>query len=218
MTPSHLPAAGRLLDNAEMDVLQALLDAVPAPLLALDLSSLDGFLCGVLLQPVEVSSADWLRYVTDIEGRALPADFDHQHIHRLVLRRHAELKQAIDARDWFDPWVFEFEQPAPPAQSILSWSAGFASAMELFPDLMRTDDSALLEPLAVLYMHFDAEDLDDADMLREMIDSLEPPTELADAVQDLVRSLMLIADVTRPRTLAQPAQQRGAPARGRRRR
>jgi uncharacterized protein len=76
----------------------------------------------------------------------------------------------------------------------------------------------LLEPLSLLYMHFDAADLEDADALRAMIDTLEPPNDLADAVQDLVRSLMLIADVTRPRGGAKPVPRSRAPAQTRRRR
>ena len=189
-----------------------MLDRVPAPLEPLDVSSLDGFLCGVLLQPNDVAPQQWLRYVFDIEGRALPDSFDGQPPQGLVLRRLAELKRSIDARDWFDPWVFELDDAATPAQSILPWAAGFATAMELFPDLMRTEDTALLEPLALLYMHFDAADLEDADALCAMIDTLEPPTDLTDAVQDLVRSLMLIADVTRPRSVVKPVRRSRMPA------
>ncbi|MFM2186795.1 MAG: hypothetical protein RIR43_1367, partial [Pseudomonadota bacterium] len=39
------------MSDAELDELDALLAQVPAPLQALDLSGLDGFLAGVLLQP-----------------------------------------------------------------------------------------------------------------------------------------------------------------------
>jgi len=216
--PSRAAAADAPLGTADFESLQAMLDSVPAPLEPLDVSSLDGFLCGVLLQPHDVAPQQWLRYVSDIEGRALPGGFDSVSLQAMVLRRQAELKRAIDARDWFDPWVFELDGAATPAQAILPWAAGFATAMELFPDLMRTEDSALLEPLALLYMHFDAADLEDADALRTMIDTLEPPTNLADAVQDLVRSLMLIADVTRPRSVAKPAHRRRTPAQTRRRR
>jgi uncharacterized protein len=50
-----------------------------------------------------------------------------------------------------------------------------------------------------------------------VIETLEPPTDLAEAVQDLVRALMLIADVTRPRQTgpAKPTS-RAAPSRRRR--
>ena len=92
---------------------------------------------------------------------------------------------------------------------MLPWIAGFALAMERFPAPMQLGDPELIEPLALLYMHFDADDLEDAEALREVIETLEPPADLAEAVQDTVRALMLIADVTRPRA-APPA----APGRG----
>jgi uncharacterized protein len=82
---------------------------------------------------------------------------------------------------------------------VLPWVAGFAAAMDLFPALMRIDSAELVEPLALMYRHFEPEDLEDADALIEVIETLEPPADLAEAVEDLVRSLMLMADVTRPR-------------------
>jgi uncharacterized protein len=37
-----------------------------------------------------------------------------------------------------------------------------------------------------------------------VIETIEPPADLAEAVQDLVRAVMLIADVTRPRAARPP--------------
>jgi len=198
------------LDDRDVQALQAALDRVPAPLEPLDVTALDGYLCGVVLQPRTVPPAQWLRYVTDIEGRALPPGFDARAVREFALRRHGELEHAIAARDWFDPWVFELEDAQSPADSMLPWVAGFAVAMDHFPALMQIDDEELVEPLALLYMHFDPEDLEDAEPLREVIETLEPPTDLAEAVQDTVRALMLIADVTRPR---QPPPRGRPPAR-----
>ena len=44
-----------------------------------------------------------------------------------------------------------------------------------------------------------------------VIQTLEPPSDLAEAVQDIVRALMLMADVTRPRAAAQAPVRRPAP-------
>lgn len=186
--------------------LQQLLEQVPAPLAPLDISAVDGFLCGLLLQPNTVEERDWLGCITDVEARPLPADFDAAPLHSLVQRRHEQLKRAIAARQWFDPWVFELEAPASVSECVLPWVAGFATAMERFPGLMRSDDARLLEPLALIYLHFDADDLDDAESLEAVIDTLEPPVDLAEAVQDLVRSVMLLADVTRPLKPVAPAR------------
>jgi uncharacterized protein len=90
--------------------------------------------------------------------------------------------------------------------------------MDRFPGLMRFDDVQLLEPLALIYMHFDAQDLEDADALQQMIDTLEPAADLGEAVQDIVRSVMLLADVTRPRSSGVRPKMRGpAGSRARRR-
>jgi uncharacterized protein len=189
--------------------LQSLLDRVPAPLEALDVSMLDGFLCGVLVQPRQVPASRWLPHLTDADGRALPRGFNATRLHELAQRRYAELNDAIVRRQWFDPWVFELagdadsaletEEPAPSAvEAVYPWVAGFATALELFPQLMEGATQALNEPLALLYRHLDPDDLEDADELIAEIESLEPPTDLSAAVEGLVRATLLLADVGRP--------------------
>ena len=207
-TPSGPLAA---LTDVELERLQTLLDSVPAPLQPLDVSALDGFLCGVLLQPRRVPTTDWLPHIADVDARPAPAGADLGPLHALVQRRYAEIDHAIGTRAWFDPWIYEVEDAASTSEGVLPWVAGFAAAMEAFPALMAIEDPELVEPLALLFMHFDAEDLEDADALLAVIETLEPPADLGEAVQDIVRALMLIADVTRPR--AAPAR---APVRPRR--
>ena len=208
------PGAGTAvlpISETELEELQVLLDRVPAPLEALDVSMLDGFLCGVLLQPDWVPVALWMPFVTDVDGRALPTRFDTARLHPLVLRRHAELNDAIDRRQWFDPWVFElgdeegegdedgFDDGAPPeVDAVYPWVAGFATALEHFPALMAGDAKALTEPLALLYRHLAPDDLEDADELLAEIDSLEPPADLSEAVEGLVQATLLLADISRP--------------------
>jgi uncharacterized protein len=219
LTQPTPPAAS--LSDTELQQLESLLDALPPPLQPLDLSALDGFLCGVLLQPQRPAPAEWLALVTDIEGRPAPAGAALEELQALVRRRHAELDRAIAQRQWFDPWIYQLDDEATPAEGVLPWVAGFAAAMDAFPALMALDNPELVEPLALLFMHFDPEDLEDADTLLAVIDTLEPPADLAEAVQDTVRALMLIADVTRPRAVDShgPVRRGGRPAppRGRRR-
>ena len=193
----------RPLSDRERDQLEALLDALPPPLEPLDLSALDGFLVGVLLQPRALPRERWLRHVHDLDARPPPPGVALDALHALVLRRHAELDRAITARQWFDPWVFELEADeggaeVPPAQVVLPWVAGFAAALDLFPALLQVGDTALREPLAVLYAHFEPEDLEDVDDLRDLIDDIAAPDSVAEAVEDLVRCTLLLADVTRP--------------------
>jgi uncharacterized protein len=195
------------LTDDDIARLQTLLDGLPAPLQPLDVSALDGYLCGVLLQPRPVPAARWLPVVFDLDGGTPPPGAAADEIRALAQRRHAELDAAIGRRDWFDPWIYPLEgddgDEASPSECLLPWIAGFATATELFPELMAVEDPALVEPLALLFMHVDPDDLEDADALAAVIETLEPPADLAEAVQDTVRALMLIADVTRPR--ARPA-------------
>jgi uncharacterized protein len=76
------------LSDADIARLQTLLDAVPAPLEPLDVMALDGYLCGVLLQPGPISATRWLPGVTDVDGRPLPEGYDATELHRLARRRH----------------------------------------------------------------------------------------------------------------------------------
>jgi uncharacterized protein len=225
---SPVAAVGRPLDEDELETLQSLLDAVPAPLEPLDLSMLDGFLCAVLVQPAPVGAARWLPFVTDIDGRALPQGFDASAMQSLVLRRHAELDAAIAARRWFDPWVFEVDgdaagdgdEPGDGAEAdddasvhaaVYPWVAGFATGFETFPALSQAAEDELLEPLALLYRHLDPDDIEDGDPLRDVIEAAEPAVDLADAVEGLVRATLLLADLAgrpAPRPSHAPSQRR----------
>jgi uncharacterized protein len=196
------------LTDRDLQTLQAQLDALPAPLEPLDVSALDGYLCGVLLQPKHVAESAWFAHVIDVDGRKAPPGMDTAALRALVERRHAELEAAIEGRQWFDPWVYELDEDSSPSQTVLPWVAGFATACAVFPALMERSDPALLEPLATLYMHLDPEDLEDADELLAEIEMLEPPQDVAEAVEGLVRSTLLIADVTRPQRRKPPARRR----------
>jgi len=197
------------LTGAEVDELESLLEQVKAPLEPLDVSTLDGFLCGVLVQPEPIPAERWLLRITDIDGRALPKEFDATRMHALARRRHDELANSIAARQWFDPWVFELADAADdsaggerfgdgaaplPNDPVYPWVAGFAAALETFPALLEDGGAALNEPLALLYRHLDRDDLEDAEALLDEIDATEPPVDLTEAVENLVRATLLLAD------------------------
>lgn len=210
--PSH--RAAETLSEADLERLQALLDALPAPLEPLDVSMLDGYLCGVLLQPEAVPLERWLPPILDSEGRPTPRKVDDELL-ALLRRRHKELNVAIAGRQWFDPWIFELDDEADPSETVLPWVAGFAHALDAHPALMRLPEEALLEPLAAIYLHLDPDDLEDADALLEEIESLEPPADLEEAVEGLVSAVLMLADVSRPLKPQQKAAGRAGPARSR---
>lgn len=194
-----------------LERLQALLDALPPPLQPLDPSMIDGFLCAVLLQPQRPPTATWLAMLLDgrEDGQAPRLSSWPAEIDRLIDRRLGQLDNAIARRTWFDPWVYDvgdvgdIDDAASPSEAVLPWVAGFALAAQHFGGLLAVDSPALLEPLALLYRHFDPDDLEEADALIEEIEQIEPAQNLGEAVEDIVRSVLLIADVVRP--LRQPA-------------
>ena len=196
-TRETAPLASPMLESV-IAALEALLDKVPAPLEPLDVGMHDGYLCAVLLQPIPLLPTQWLPYVTDIEGRALPARYNAKPLHALVAQRHQELKHAITERQWFDPWIFEMDEEATPSETVFPWVAGFALGADMFTALMGLQAADLLEPLATIYMHLDADDLEDADALLAEIETLEPPVDLSEAVEGLVRSCLQLADISRP--------------------
>jgi uncharacterized protein len=233
--PSSAPRPAEALTEADLERLQVLLDALPAPLEPLDVSMADGYLCGVLLQPEPVPLERWLPPLLDTNfeppapqgaaaglgggsaagGRALPPRINDELI-ALLRRRHKELNLAIIGRQWFDPWVFELDDDASPSETVLPWVAGFAHALDAHPALMKLPEEPLLEPLAAIYLHLDPDDLEDADTLLEEIEALEPPADLEEAVEGLVSAVLMLADVSRP-LRAPPGRSQGdrAPSGGR---
>lgn len=108
--PSGAQLPSRDLTDAEFAELDELLAATPAPLEPLDVVMLDGYLCGLLVQPVLIAPAQWLPPVFDIDSRPLPADHDpawQARCAELILRRHAALNRAMVEDGWFDPLVLE---------------------------------------------------------------------------------------------------------------
>ena len=212
-THSALLSTTGPLSEAELDTLQALLDSLPATLEPLDTVMIDGYLCGVLLQPQAVPEERWLAHIADVDGRKPPTRFDFALMRALVHRRYVELNQAISQRLWFDPWVYQLDEAATPSETVLPWVAGFATAVDAFTQLMDRHEAELLEPLATLYRHLDPDDLEDAEELLAEIETLAPPETLVEAVEDLVRSVLLMADVSRPQASGRAAAPHPALAR-----
>lgn len=181
------------MSEREVLELQALLDALPAPLEPLDASAVDGFLCGVLVQPERVGERFWWPRVLDVDARPAPAGLETTRLHHLVGRRHAELGEAIERRRWFDPWVFD-DSGEEDIASVRPWASGCALALETFPRLLEQDDPETSEALALVYRHVGIDDLEEAEELAEMIEALEPPADLVTAVEELVRATLLLAD------------------------
>lgn len=200
-------------DDNDLALLQQSLEGLAKPFEPLDVSAIDGFLVGVLLQPTPVPEADWWPLVIDPEATVPKAQHAHASLAELqacVRRRHAWLDAAIERRQWFDPLVFELEdEDATVCDAMLPWAAGFALALDRFPALAAMPGDEITNALALIYRNFDPDDLEDADDLLEVIDSIEPASTLDEAVEDAVTATLLLADVARPTADRSPARPAG---------
>ena len=219
MTPKETPpsAAPRAHDltDAEFAELDDLLLETPEPLEPLDVVMLDGYLCGVIVQPVLLEPATWLAHVFDFDGRPLPDEVNQEWLARttaLITRRHAALNRAIVEDGWFDPLVLEFDEEhprepvaegevdhmatlSPVSQSLMPWVAGFHHAAETFPDLAEMPDDAVMAALARLYRHLPVED-DEQRELVALLDREHPLATLDDAMEELVVTIADLQDLT----------------------
>jgi uncharacterized protein len=238
MQPNALPpsnaARAHDLTDAEFAELDELLLETPEPLEPVDAVMLDGFLCGVIVQPVLLESATWLPHVFDFDGSPLPDDVKPEWLARttaLILRRHAALNRAIVEDGWFDPLVLEFddEHPrepltegevdpmaglSPVSQSLMPWVAGFQHAAVCFPDLAEMPDDAVMSALARLYRHLPAE----TDEEREVVATLDrehPLATLDDAMEELVVTIADLQDLTREQRYKVDTVKRETPKVGR---
>ena len=225
MPAPELPAASRDLSDAEIAELDELLAALPEPLEPMDVAMLDGYLCGVIVQPVAVDTEQWLAPVFDFEGRTLPAGTPgSERIASLVLRRHAALRRALHEDGWFDPLIAADDEDAagsepadapelqsdadastgeadalaalhPVSRTLVPWVAGFNVACVTFPALLESQDDAVLAALARIFRHLPA-DSDEEREVAALLDREAPLTSLDDAIDELVASVADLAELT----------------------
>lgn len=206
------------LTDAEFAELDELLATTPKPLQALDASMLDGYLCGVLVQPRLVDIEEWLPNIFDYDGGVLPDDVDPAWLARvreLVERRHKALNRALVEDGWFDPVVLDLDEPPegeapaaadegedelyaslnPISRSLLPWVAGFQHACLCFPELSELPDDAVMAALARLYRHLPAETPEEKETVATL-DREHPLKDLDDAIEELVVTVADLADLT----------------------
>lgn len=203
------------LTDAEFAELDDLLAATPEPLQPLDAVMLDGFVCGVIVQPVLIELDTWLPHVFDLEGGRLPEDADivwRDRTRVLIERRHAALNRALAEDGWFDPLVLEFDEeqaPSPVAdgqpdplagltrvsQALMPWVAGFQHAALCFPDLLELPDDAVMSALARLYRHLPAETEEEKEIVATL-DREYPLPALDEAIEELVATVADLYDLT----------------------
>ncbi|NUZ04305.1 UPF0149 family protein [Piscinibacter koreensis] len=243
MPTSRTPSAAtaRDLSDAEFEELDRLLEMTPEPLEPLDAVMLDGYLCGVLVQPVLIDSDDWLPGVFDFDGRPLPEPGAGpvtrggsrawlERVRGLVERRHAALNRELAENGWFDPLILELDEASAASESdaakreqlgidavsepLLPWVAGFQHAAITFPALAEMADDSVQLALARLYRHLPAE-TDDERAVVETLRKESPLDSLDAAIEELVASVADLYDLTTDQRYKVETVKREAPKVGR---
>jgi uncharacterized protein len=211
MTPSSP------LTDAEINELDAALAQIPEQFDALDAVMLDGYLCGVLLQPDLVLPSQWLPFVFDGQGRegAMPGTLEQaQRLIELIMRRYNELAACIAAREPFDPIVYPYEDEKTGAPitgkdgllALAPWAAGFSNALAAFPaldEVLLSDPDASDIALGIL-RHVPLDPDDDSPQAQEIkrekaaLDRDAPLASLEEGIEEIVGCVLELADIARP--------------------
>ncbi len=229
-----------LLDS-EFAELDELLATTPKPLQALDASMLDGYLCGVLVQPRLIDIDEWLPNIFDYDGGVLPEDVDAvwlARIRELVERRHAALNKSMVEDGWFDPVVLDLDETAEPeevpadedaeqaqaratyanmsliSRTLMPWVAGFQHAALCFPELADMDNDAVMAALARLYRHLPAETDEEKEVVATL-DREHPLKDIDEAVEELVVTVADLCDLTQEQRYRVETLRREGPKLGR---
>ena len=230
------------LNDAEFAELDELLASTPEPLQPVDVVMLDGFLCGMIVQPVLRQPQEWLHHVFDFDGNALPADVDAAWLERttsLVVRRYNALNRALVEDGWFNPLILEPDDEAdgdaeaeptaeadgdaeggepeaanPVSQALLPWAAGFLHANLTHPELTEMADDAVAISLARIYRHLPAETDDEREVVATL-DREAPLASLDDAIEELVAAVADLDELTRDARYQVDTVRRDTPKAGR---
>jgi uncharacterized protein len=226
------------LSDAEFAELDDLLAQIPEPLEPLDAVMLDGFLCGVVVQPMLVDIDAWLPYVFDAGGHRWGEAEPSAELLRartLIQRRHAALNRSIAEFGGFDPFVLEplgpdadaeatpgFEVEAdgaapaldPIVAALLPWVAGFEQALQVLPGLAEMSEPAVQMTLARLF-RFLPENEDEPNEIAVLLARERPLASLDEAIADVVACVAELYELTAPLRYKVDVVRRDAPKVGR---
>lgn len=221
------------LSDAEVSELDDLLAMVPEPFQSLDVSALDGYLCGVLAQPTSVAEERWLPGVFDWnwgepEVAALQPstagwhEAKHERLVGLVRRRHEALNRSIFEDQWFDPLVMSpedeqgqpLEGPAAFEAALGPWVMGFEHAQNLFPQLAELPMQDVQDLMVCLWRHLPAKDEEER-AYAKALDEEHPLKHLDAAIEDLVATVVELTELGRQALIATAPRRRDEPKVGR---
>ncbi len=185
------------LSDDEIHEIDMLLAAVPAPYETVDAVILDGYLAGVLVQPVEIPMEEWLGPIFGTEGAPAPGipgwtQEQHDRLLELITRRRDEMLRGILEEGWFDPIIPMIEDDDGKAaegeeamQGVGYWAAGFEWALANFPQLEDAGLAGVPDLLDSIWRHLPEQDETQQAMTKALNEEY-PLNGLDEAIEALV--------------------------------
>lgn len=194
------------LTDAEINEIDELLAAVPAPYETVDAVILDGYLAGVLVQPVMLEPEQWLPPIFGTEG--MPeggiegwSEAQHNRLITLITRRKDEMLRGILEDGWFDPLVPMMEDDDGKAlegkdamEGLGYWAAGFEWALANFPQLEEAALAGVPDLLDSIWRHLPEQDETQRAMTKAL-DEEHPLRNLDEGIEALVFDVVDLAQI-----------------------
>lgn len=198
-------SASKIMTDKEIQELDELLALVPEPFETLDAVLLDGYLCGVLVQPVMLTIEQWLPPIFGAQEPLTPTDKwpedKHQRLLKLIQKRYDELLSGIVEDNWFDPLVPmpEDEEGQPldgeaAFEGLGIWVAGFEWALANFTQLEDAGLAGVPDLLDSIWRHLPEQD-ETQQQMTNAINEEHPIKNLDGAIEALVFDIVDLAEI-----------------------
>lgn len=147
---------GQPLAEGEIDELDAFLMSEEMPEEGMDISTLDGFLAAIVLNPGLIMPSQWLPWVWDMENAEEAPEFaTMEQANRIMdfIMRHYNMVQTSVNEGWFDPLLFEIAQAdGSEFLDAEGWCAGFMLGVSMFLDPWRPVFEQHMEMIAPMVL------------------------------------------------------------------
>jgi uncharacterized protein len=194
------------LTDADINELDELLAAVPEPYETVDAVILDGYLAGVLVQPIHLEPEQWLPPIFGTDGMPEAdtpnwSEAQHNRLVALITRRKDEILRGIVEEGWFDPIVPLIEDDdGKPAEGKAAmealgyWAAGFEWALANFPALEEAGLPGVPDLLDSIWRHLPEQD-DTQQALTKALDEEHPLKNIDEGIEALVFDVVDLAQM-----------------------
>lgn len=208
LTPPERPKMKNLpaLSDTDINEIDMLLAAVPAPYETVDAVILDGYLAGVLVQPVVLEPEQWLPPIFGTEGMPQPGvpgwtAEQHDKLVSLITRRKDEIHRGILEEGWFDPIIPMIEdedgkvlEGKEAMEAIGYWAAGFEWALANFPQLEDAALPGVPDLLDSIWRHLPDQD-ETQQAMTKALNEEHPLNSLDEAIEALVFDVVDLAQI-----------------------